>query len=1047
MLTTTSINKQSEVRDDITKAYRMDETIALDIMLPHASFTDDQSRSILKCASDIAETARLYQKNQSQINQLMYQYQLSTDEGIALMSLAEALLRIPDRHTIDQLISDKLADGAWLQALEGKQSLLGSAANYALAFSGKVYRGANERNKNFSSTLKKLSTRLGATVIRPIIFKMMQWLGKQFVMGETIEGALQRSKSYAEKGYLFSYDMLGESARSQKDVEFYFAAYHHAIHAVGKHANFQVPEKNPGISVKLSALCARFDYLQAMCAKKIIVPQLLDLARLAKKNDINLTIDAEEADRLDMTLDIFEEVFQHEALRDWHGLGLALQAYQKRAYYVVDWIADLAKARRKRIMLRLVKGAYWDTEIKLTQTLGLRDYPVFTRKNNTDVSYIACAKKMLEEREYIYSQFATHNAQSIAAILEITSNLASHFEFQCLHGMGEAIYHQFINKNAITPVRIYAPVGSHKELLGYLVRRLLENGANTSFINQLADEKTPIEELVKDPILRVKRLEYKPHPAIPQPSNIYGHWQNAAGLDLSDQSTLRELKASMSPHFNKTFKAASIINGKLRYQANRSVTTKSPVDLNYAIGQVVSATSEDIEDAIQSAFQYQARWRDLGVEKRCQIFERAAEALENSMPLFLAIISQEGGRTIPDALSEIREAIDYCRYYAYRARIDLRGRKLPGPTGEENLLSLHPRGTILCISPWNFPLAIFMGQMIAALVVGNTVLAKPAEQTPIIAMHAVQLLHQAGVPGEALQLILGKGSEIGQKLVADERINGVLFTGGTKTAKIIEQTLSARNGPQAMLIAETGGQNAMIVDSSALPEQTILDIQQSAFNSAGQRCSALRVLYVQEDIADRLIDQLVGYMQTLVVGDPRLLETDVGPIIGETARNELQKHEDEMIKTQKLLARTPLSDLNGCYFAPCLIEIPHINVLKKENFGPILHLIRYKAHELDKVLAEIQSTGFGLTLGIQSRVRATVQHIVDKMPVGNIYVNRNMIGAVVGVQPFGGEGLSGTGPKAGGPHYLPRLCVERTLTTNTTAIGGNAKLVSLLEED
>ncbi len=775
-------------------------------------------------------------------------------------------------------------------------------------------------------------------------------------------------------------------------------------------------------------------------------PLLLALAQQAKKYNISLTVDAEEADRLDLSLDIFESVYSDPSLAGWEGFGLAVQAYQKRAFYVLDWLAALVKKHGRRMMVRLVKGAYWDAEIKMSQIQGLNNYPVFTRKSSTDVSYIACAKKLLSQPDIFYAQFGTHNAYSVAAILEMAGNNKS-FEFQCLHGMGQPLYDQVVETSKFNqPTRIYAPVGTHRDLLGYLVRRLLENGANSSFVNRLSDDTIPIEHIIADPVARTRALENKPHPKIPLPKDIYGAWQNSQGIDLSDPTQLTKLEQAMEQARKCMIEAGSLVNGKLI--TSNSVTVVAPSDKDCIIGKVSKADESQVEEALAHAEKAAKRWADVPVTERAAILEKAADLFQQEMPALTSILSREGGKCLPDCLSEIRETIDYCRYYAYRARTDLTPVPLPGPTGEANQLCLHPRGVIACISPWNFPLAIFTGQIVAALAAGNAVIAKPAEQTPLIAFKAVQLLHQAGIPTDVLQLLIGPGRIVGAKIVSDPRIAGVMFTGSTETAKFIEQSLAKRSGPIALLIAETGGQNAMIVDSSALAEQAVMDITQSAFNSAGQRCSALRVLFVQEEMAPKLLSMLKGYMQELVIGEPSLLTTDIGPVIDQSALQMLQQHATEMNQEASLLATIPMqSNLNGSYFAPRAFELKDLGILKGEVFGPILHVIRYPANGLDQVMDAIINTGYGLTLGIHSRIDATVQYIASRMPVGNIYVNRNMIGAVVGVQPFGGERLSGTGPKAGGPHYLPRLCVERSVSTNTTAVGGNARLVSLLEDD
>jgi RHH-type proline utilization regulon transcriptional repressor/proline dehydrogenase/delta 1-pyrroline-5-carboxylate dehydrogenase len=1047
MLTTTLQSKSTPLRDTITKAYRMDETECLRQLIPQATFPETNLAHIATIAKQLVMETREYKKRQGKIDILLHQYDLSTEEGIALMCLAEALLRIPDKATMDKFISDKLSTVEWVNHLSTGNSLFVNAATWSLLLTGKIYSPTLDNQKNLLSSLKRATSRIGVAMIRPVILQMMKSIGKQFVMGQDIDSALKRSVELEKTGYRFSFDMLGESARTRADAEHYYSSYVQAIDAIGKFANAGSPAKNPGISVKLSALHPRYEYTKYAQMLDEMPPMLLALAQQAKKYNIGLTVDAEEADRLDLSLDIFEKVFSDPSLAGWEGLGLAVQAYQKRAYFVLDWLADLSRKHGRRIMVRLVKGAYWDAEIKMSQIQGQGGYPVFTRKNSTDVSYIACAKKLLSQPDCFYSQFGTHNAYSVAAIMEIAGS-NTEFEFQCLHGMGRPLYDQIVDKNKFNrPCRIYAPVGTHKDLLGYLVRRLLENGANSSFVNKLADDKTPIEKIIVDPVARIAALSSMPHPRIPTPKDIYGDWQNSQGIDLSDSLQLTRLKQQMEQAEKENWVAGPVINGKVLIDRNAE-PVQSPSQTDLTIGHVNKAGEPEVEEALKAAEQAARTWEETPVSDRAAILERAADLFQQEMPVLMAILTHEGGKCIQDCLSEVRETIDYCRYYAYRARHDLVPVSLPGPTGETNQLSLHPRGIIACISPWNFPLAIFAGQIVAALVTGNPVIAKPAEQTPLIAFKAVEILHKAGIPKDVLQLLIGSGRVVGAKLVSDPRIAGVMFTGSTETAKFIEQSLAQRKGPIALFIAETGGQNAMIVDSSALAEQTVMDIATSAFNSAGQRCSALRVLFVQEEIAPKLLEMLKGYMQELSIGNPALLTTDIGPVIDKDAQQMLKNHFAKMSQEARLIAQVPMRETpSGHYFAPCAFELEDLSILEGEVFGPILHIVRYKARDLDKVMDAIIKTGYGLTLGIHSRIDATIQYIANRMPVGNMYVNRNMIGAVVGVQPFGGERLSGTGPKAGGPHYLPRLCMERTVSNNTTAVGGNARLVSLLEDD
>lgn len=1050
MLTTSNLFTSNPLRDAITKAYRMDETACLKSLLPLAYLTTQQLATTQAVATQFVQGIREYKKKQSHMEALLHQYDLTTDEGIALMCLSEALLRIPDKATTDKFISDKLSSQDWKKHTGGQQSLMMQATAWSLLLTGKVYAPALESDEpSLLGSMKRTVGKVGASVIRPFIMQMMKAMGNQFVIGEDIQSALKRSISLAKLGYLFSYDMLGEAARTADDADRYYDAYLRAIHAIGATCQHPDPRLNPGISIKLSALHPRYEFAQYDRVMATVPTRLLTLIAAAKSYQLGVTIDAEETDRLDLSLDIFEKVFTDASIIDWEGLGLAVQAYQKRAAYVIDWLADLGARAQKRIFVRLVKGAYWDAEIKGAQIQGMSDYPVFTRKHATDVSYLACAKKLLSSHQHFYAQFATHNAYSAAAILEMAKTLpAAQFEFQCLQGMGRSLYDQVVGEDHLNRAcRIYAPVGTHKELLGYLVRRLLENGANSSFVNLLADEQTPIDKIVIDPVAYIEARNCQRHPHIPLPKDIYGDWQNSAGIDLSDRAVLKDLQAKLTIAASEAPVAVSLIGGK---PATPAITHEvmAPSHLGKVIGRVGDANAEDVSRALSLAKAACAGWAGKSVTERGDILRRAADLLQAEMPNLIYSIAIEGGRTIPDAISEVREAIDFCRYYAYRAALDLAVMDLPSVTGEKNQLSLHPRGIIACISPWNFPVAIFTGQIVAALATGNVVIAKPAEQTPLTAYKVVEILHRAGVPGDVLQLLIGPGEVVGAQLVADPAVAGVIFTGSTETARHIASALAHREGPIVPLIAETGGQNALIVDSSALPEQSVLDIVQSAFNSAGQRCSALRVLFLQEEIAPTLLKMLQGYMAELTVGDPTQLSTDVGPVIDSDALRMLNQHFEKMQTAGKLIAQAPLSQkTNGYFFAPCAFEIADINMLTREVFGPILHVVRYAARDLDKVMDSIVNTGYGLTLGVHSRIDATIQKISQRMPVGNVYVNRNIIGAVVGVQPFGGERLSGTGPKAGGPHYLPRLCVERAISTNTTAVGGNASLISLHEDD
>jgi RHH-type proline utilization regulon transcriptional repressor/proline dehydrogenase/delta 1-pyrroline-5-carboxylate dehydrogenase len=972
---------------------------------------------------------------------------LSTPEGVALMCLAEALLRIPDSDTIDRLIRDKITAADWQSHLGHSTSIFVNASTWALMLTGRLLHPdpSGAPAHDLGHVLHRFVARSGEPVVRGAVLAAMRILGRQFVMGRTIGDALDRAKSAERHGYRHSYDMLGEAARTAADAERYHAAYTTAIAAIGRAAGDRPVEVAPGISVKLSALHPRYEVAQYERVMRELLPRLTDLAAKARDAGIGFTIDAEEADRLELSLDLIEALAARPALAGWGGLGLAVQAYQKRAPAVIDWLADLAARRHRRLMVRLVKGAYWDSEIKRAQERGLATYPVYTRKVATDVSYLACAKKLFTAGTAFYPQIATHNAHTIAAVLELAGGRID-WEFQRLHGMGEALHEQLVGMGR--PSRVYAPVGSHEDLLAYLVRRLLENGANTSFVNRIVDEAQPIDAIIADPVAALARDEPKPHPAIPLPRDLYQPERaNSAGIDLTDRDALRALSDGLVAALAEPGRAAPVIGG--REIAGQGDPVFDPSDRRRQIGTVVSADATILKHTLSAAASAAPGWDRTPAVERAAILERAAGLYERDRAALMALIIREGGRTIPAALSEVREAADYLRYYAARAGADFaEPLALPGPTGERNRIALHGRGVFACISPWNFPLAIFTGQIAAALAAGNAVIAKPAEQTPLTAAAAVRRLHAAGIPGDVLQLLPGSGEAVGGALVADPRVAGVAFTGSTDTARAINLALAKRPGPIVPLIAETGGQNAMIVDSSALPEQVVADVLTSAFDSAGQRCSALRLLYVQDDIAPRLLPLLAGAMAELTIGDPGLLATDVGPVIDADARAALEAHAVRMSREGRLLYQCalPSGTEHGTFFAPRAFEIDSARRLTGEVFGPILHVVRWRADRLDQVIDEIAATGFALTLGIHSRIDETQRCILDRLGVGNSYVNRNMIGAVVGVQPFGGERLSGTGPKAGGPRYLYRFATERTVSTDTTAAGGNATLLSLADE-
>ena len=1026
----------------------MDETEAVGRILAAAQTPPESQARVEARASALVTEARHRRHGKGGIDAFLNEFALSSEEGIALMCLAEALLRVPDAETIDKLIRDKLASADWSRHLGRSKSLFVNASTWALMLTGKLLREDPDA-QDLASTLRRLFARTGEPVLRQAVTAAMRILGHQFVMGRTIEEALLRAKAMEVQGYRFSYDMLGEAARTSDDAARYAERYHQALEAIGTTINGRDLRQAPSISVKLSALHPRYEEAQRARVLATLPPILLALAQRAKASGIGLTIDAEEADRLELSLDLLEILSGHPDLAGWNGLGLAVQAYQKRALPLLDWLAALARRDKRRLMVRLVKGAYWDTEIKRTQERGLDSFPVFTRKASTDVSYLACARHLWQIRDVFFPQFATHNAHSVAAVIDLAAG-ERNFEFQRLHGMGEALYDQIVGTEAASfACRVYAPVGGHEDLLAYLVRRLLENGANTSFVNRLVDDTAPIAALVADPVSRVAALRAKPHPRIKLARDLYAPERvNSRGMDLSNRAQLAALAETLARAASAPWTAAPII-GATESSAAPLREIRNPADRRQVVGTTSEPTDAQIEDALHRASASAPLWDATPAEDRARLLDRAADLLETHAETFIAMIVREGGRTIVDALAELREAVDHCRYYATRARADFaRPLELVGPAGERNLLALHGRGAFACIAPWNFPLAIFLGQMAGALAAGNSVIAKPAEQTPLVAAAAVRLLREAGFPDDVVQLLPG-GPKTGAALVADPRIAGIAFTGSTETARAINLALAQRSGPIVPFIAETGGQNAVIADSTALPEQLVADVLASAFDSAGQRCSSARVLFLQTDIAERVITMLAGAMDELVIGDPALIATDIGPLIDEEARDALQRHADRMTGAGRLIRALslPAGTEHGTFFAPHAFEIGTLDLLHGEVFGPILHVIRWQGDRLDDVLDAIDATGFGLTLGIHSRIDETVRYIADRLRIGNTYVNRNQIGAVVGVQPFGGERLSGTGPKIGGPHYLHRFATERVISIDTTAAGGNASLLSLNEDD
>ncbi|MFG0379447.1 trifunctional transcriptional regulator/proline dehydrogenase/L-glutamate gamma-semialdehyde dehydrogenase [Pseudomonas sp. zbq_18] len=1027
-----SILPQSVLRAAITSAYRRPETEALPMLLEQARLPKEQAEAANKMALGIAEKLRNQKSaggRQGLVQGLLQEFSLSSQEGVALMCLAEALLRIPDKATRDALIRDKIANGNWSQHLGQSASMFVNAASWGLLITGKLVSTHNEAG--LSSSLNRLIGKSGEPVIRKGVDMAMRLMGEQFVTGETIGEALANASNMEAKGFRYSYDMLGEAALTEEDAKRYLASYEQAIHAIGKASHGRGIYEGPGISIKLSALHPRYSRAQYDRVMDELFPILLNLTKLAKQYDIGLNIDAEEADRLEISLDLLERLCFAPELAGWNGIGFVIQAYQKRCPYVIDYVIDLAKRSRHRLMIRLVKGAYWDSEIKLAQVNGLEGYPVYTRKPYTDISYVACARKLLAVPEAIYPQFATHNAHSLSAIYQLAGQnyYPGQYEFQCLHGMGEPLYEQVVGSvkdgKYARPCRIYAPVGSHETLLAYLVRRLLENGANTSFVNRIADHSISLKDLVLDPVQQVEQMAAQegtlglPHPRIPLPRDLYGEARlNSEGIDLANEHRLGSLSSALLSSTNTVYVAGPIL-GCDTPNPGPAEPVRNPADHRDLVGHVHEASEADVKSAILCALSSGQIWQSTQPAERAAVLERAADQMEGEMQQLMGLLVRESGKTFANAIAEVREAVDFLRYYAAQAR----------SFGND---SHRPLGPVVCISPWNFPLAIFTGQVCAALAAGNTVLAKPAEQTPLIAAQAVRILLEAGVPGGAVQLLPGRGETVGARLVGDERVRGVMFTGSTEVAGILQRNIAGRldaQGRSIPLIAETGGLNAMIVDSSALAEQVVVDVVNSAFDSAGQRCSALRVLCVQADVADRVVEMLKGAMAEYRVGAPERLHTDIGPVIDSEAKDNIDNHIAKLReKGRKVFqcARYEVDELKrGTFVVPTLIELDSFDELKREIFGPVLHVVRYQRADLGKLLQQINDSGYGLTLGVHTRIDETINQVVSSAKVGNLYVNRNVVGAVVGVQPFGGEGLSGTGPKAGGPLYLYRLLSTR----------------------
>ncbi|MEN8132414.1 MAG: bifunctional proline dehydrogenase/L-glutamate gamma-semialdehyde dehydrogenase PutA [Pseudomonadota bacterium] len=1020
--------RRSELRTAISAAYRADETEVVATLLKEARLEADLKQGIMDRARQLVEGVRS-KPRRGGVEAFMLEYGLSTHEGTALMCLAESLLRVPDAKTEDELIEDKLASAEWSRHLGHSESLFVNASTWAFMLTGKLLGAKESPAHDLRSVLTRMLASSSEPLIREAVMQSMRIIGSQFIMGHTIGEGFERAGSFIKQGYRMSFDMLGEAARTELDADRFYRRYTEAIAALAPQQR-QPPPYGHEISVKLSALAPRYEFAQYERTMDRLLSRLRRLALEAKRANIGLTIDAEESERLELQLDLFEALVSEPALGGWSGLGIAVQTYQKRTYYLLDWLADLARRSGSRLMVRLTKGAYWDAEIKRCQEAGLAGYPIFTRKASTDVSYIACTRKLLRYSDALYPMFATHNAYTAAMILLISGDYRD-YEFQRLHGMGEAMFEQIRQQDKNAPLcRIYAPCGGHQELLPYLVRRLLENGANTSFVNRILDRSIPVERIIADPINKVAHYDPLPHPRIPLPGDLYGSKRpNSKGLDLADEQQLNALASEIRHFADQGWRATPLVDGQAMEGIPRAAF--DPSDRRRQIGEVIFATEEQLDRAIASAHKAAEGWSDTPVDKRAACLERTAELLESHMPELMALCMREAGKTLANAVAEIRETVDFCRYYAEQARFRLSTPEAP-PAGLAGIAYIG-HGVFACISPWNFPLAIFSGQIAAALVTGNTVVAKPAEQTPLIAARAIELFHQAGIPENVLQLITGDG-QAGARLVSDSRIAGVAFTGSTAAAHAIRNSLADGRGEIVPLIAETGGQNIMIVDSTALPDQVTEDVIRSAFDSAGQRCSALRVLCLQEDIAEQTIELLAGAMEELRVGDPALLKTDVGPVIDPQAMDRLRAHDQHMSKQARLIHRcrlTPETEY-GTFFAPCAYEIDSIDQLHQEHFGPFLHVLRYQASELDEIIEAIHATGYGLTFGLHSRIDAVAQRIRQRLRVGNIYVNRNMIGAVVGVQPFGGVGLSGTGPKAGGPHYLYRFATQRKTPLDST---------------
>ncbi|WP_300528755.1 bifunctional proline dehydrogenase/L-glutamate gamma-semialdehyde dehydrogenase PutA [Maricaulis sp.] len=1005
-------------------------------------FSDAERDRVRDDAIDLVKRARVSTKVRGLMESFLQEFGLSNKEGLALMCLAEALLRVPDGETRDKLIAEKISDGDWGEHAGKSEHWLVNASTLGLMLTGKIIDVDGEARRNPTQYLKKLTQRMGEPVIRTATMQAMRIMGEQFVLGRTIEAALKRSAKHKEIG---SFDMLGEGARTAADAQRYHQRYLDAIEAVGKARGDGPIEQVHGVSVKLSALHARYEAIKEERVMNELYPMVLEQARAAKSHDIGFCIDAEESDRLVISLKILERLARDPSLDGWNGLGLAVQAYQKRAPHVLDKIIELARQTGRRFLVRLVKGAYWDTEIKFGHQMGWPDFPVWTTKTATDLNYLGCARRMLAAPQQIYSQFATHNAHTLASVRLLAEKAGvTDYEFQRLHGMGDPLYRAALEAHGARTVRVYAPVGSHEDLLPYLVRRLLENGANTSFVHSFLDEAVPVEDVARGPFEAAAELTR--HQKIPTPGKLYGDERpNSKGTDLS-QTAVRDRLAKAVEAFDQAGPIAAhpLVAGISAEGEARPVV--SPVDRSRTLGSIVEADTALVEAAFEKAQAAFPSWNARGGRARGEILRAMADAMEENTDRLIALMAREAGKTAQDGIDEVREAVDFCRYYAAQAEREFDSPvRMPGPAGETNHLGLTGRGVFVCISPWNFPLAIFTGQIAAALAAGNTVLAKPAEQTPLIAFEAIKLFQAAGLPQDVLYLLPGQGETVGAALTSDNRTAGVAFTGSTEVARLINRALAARDTAIAPLIAETGGLNGMFVDTTALKEQVVDDAVLSAFGSAGQRCSALRVIFLPEDTADEFIEGLAGAMDELQIGDPAEVTTDVGPVIDSDARQILIDHMERMSREATILKQldTGLSGETGCFFGPALVELPSLDLLEREVFGPVLHVVRYKRKDMTAMAAALAAKGYGLTLGVHSRLETFHSQVQSLVPAGNVYVNRNMTGAVVGVQPFGGEGLSGTGPKAGGPHYLHRFAGEKTVTINISAQGGDPELLNL----